>query len=374
MASMRKKKDHYYARFYDPNRSPKRKEISLRTTRKDVAKRRRRDMEDRFADGTFDPWNPGSGGPQHLSMEKAKERFLEARSHLREATLTEYRNLIEQFIRRQSLTHLMLQDVDRKEHLLPFVRDDDSVSVATLRKRYRHIKAFLNWCAEEDHLEENLLESVRPPKAEKKLPAFLTPEQLKRWLRAVDADFEMKKAAGTATEGQITWIKDPVLLAVGTGIRRSALVNLRWQDVDFDSGFLMVRNNPDSGHKTKSGHARRVPIVADALDVLHRRYARAEEKQEGDPTGYILRNRSGGQLSAGYMSKKFKTYVRLAKLPEEISFHNLRDTCTSWLAMKGVSLRIIQTILGHSSSTVTERYAHLTPDVLTAAMEKTFAS
>ena len=303
---------------------------------------------------------------------KKKERFIEARSHLREATVTEYRSLVEQFIRRQS-PGLALRDVEGSKHLLPFVRDDSSVSVATLRKRWRHIKAFLNWNVEQGHLDESPLDGIRPPKAEKKAPEFLTPEQFERWIRAVDADFELKHADGHAADGQITWIKDAALLAVGTGIRRRALVNLQWRDVNFDSGFLTVRNNEETGVKTKSGHARRVPIVADAKDVLHRLHDRAAEKQEGQPTGYVLRNRSGGQLSADYTSRRFKHYVRVAKLPEEISFHSLRHTCASWLAMKGVSMKTIQAILGHSTTTVTEKYAPLAPAAMKDAMEKAFA-
>ena len=372
MASIRKVNGNYYARFYDKHRSPKRCSVPLRTSRKDVARRRLHDMERRFEKDAFDPWNPNAT-PEHLSLEEAKEQFVESRSHLREATVTEYRNLVEQFIRRCPPS-LSLKDLDSKKHLLPFVRDDDSVSVATLRKRWRHIKAFLNWCVEQGHLDESALDGIRPPKEEKKTPEFLTPEQLERWLRAVDADFEIKKSDGTAHEGQITWIKDAALLAVGTGIRRSALVNLRWRDVNFDTGFLTVRNNPDTGFKTKSGHARWVPIVADAKDVLQRLHVEAGATQDGEPTGYVLRNRSGGQLDAQYVTKRFKYYVRRAKLPDEIHFHSLRHTCASWLAMKGVSMKIIQSILGHSTTAVTEKYAHLKPDAMKDAMEEAFAS
>lgn len=74
------------------------------------------------------------------------------------------------------------------------------------------------------------------------------------------------------------------------------------------------------------------------------------------------------------MSKRFKFYVRKAKLPERerLSFHNLRHTTGSWLAMQGVPMRVIQQILGHSTIQVTERYSHLSPEVLVKAMEETF--
>ena len=68
----------------------------------------------------------------------------------------------------------------------------------------------------------------------------------------------------------------------------------------------------------------------------------------------------------------FKKYVRLAKLPERISFHNLRHTCTSWMVQRGVSLPIVRAVLGHSDVKVTQKYAHLAPDVMKAGIQQAF--
>ena len=52
--------------------------------------------------------------------------------------------------------------------------------------------------------------------------------------------------------------------------------------------------------------------------------------------------------------------ARAANL-ERVSWHTLRHTCASWLVMRGVSLRIVQAVLGHASIRQTETYAHLAP-------------
>ena len=88
--------------------------------------------------------------------------------------------------------------------------------------------------------------------------------------------------------------------------------------------------------------------------------------------GYVLTGTGGGKLNQSYASKRFKYYVRLAKLPENIRFHSLRHTCASWLVQRGVSLPIVQAILGHSDVRVTQKYAHLAPDVMQAAMQQAF--
>ncbi len=82
----------------------------------------------------------------------------------------------------------------------------------------------------------------------------------------------------------------------------------------------------------------------------------------------------GGRLNLEYVSKRFLHYRRLAKLPEGISFHNLRHTCASWLVMRGVPLSVVQYILGHSAIVVTQRYAHLAPDAVQREMLRAFAA
>jgi site-specific recombinase XerD len=64
--------------------------------------------------------------------------------------------------------------------------------------------------------------------------------------------------------------------------------------------------------------------------------------------------------------------ARKADLDERIHFHSLRQTTGSWLAMKGVPVKVIQEILGHSSLSVTEKYSHLAPETLDAATKETF--
>ena len=65
--------------------------------------------------------------------------------------------------------------------------------------------------------------SVELPREEKKLPVYLTPEDVQRILRAIEADFEIKAAEGQAQPGEILWLQDVIVLAVSTGLRRSEL-------------------------------------------------------------------------------------------------------------------------------------------------------
>ena len=72
------------------------------------------------------------------------------------------------------------------------------------------------------------------------------------------------------------------------------------------------------------------------------------------------------------MSKRFLHYVRLAKLPEGLSFHSLRHTYISWMIMAGVPVPVVQKLAGHADLKTTMGYVHLAPDSLRGAVQRVF--
>ena len=361
MASIRKVSGNYYARFYDRGRSPQRCSVPLRTSRKDVARRRLHDMERRYEKGNFDPWNPDASR-KSLTLKEAEEAFMETRSHLRPETIKSYGSVLRCFRRSDAVSPaLMLKDVS-EEHLRPYIYDS-GVKAATRGYRYRHLRTFFNWAVKKGHLEESPLDALDKPKKQKKLPEYLTPEQLERILRAIDADTDLKRADNQLRDGEVTWLKGVILLAVNTGMRIGELCALRWRDVDFTEGMITCGAGPD--FQTKSGHERAVPMTDEARDLL------TQLRSEREGGGYVLRGVKGGKLNKTYASKQFKKYVRLAKLPERITFHSLRHTAASWMVQNGAPLPMVQAILGHSDASVTQKYAHHSPDALKRTMQET---
>ena len=284
---------------------------------------------------------------------------VEDKSHLRPKTVTAYRVALQGL---DVAPGVLLGGVDPKP-LRDYIVYDRSVTVATRRKRHRHLKVFFRWCVSEGYLERTPIEKVTPPKAQKKTPEFLTPEELRTLLRCIDADYELKAAADEAQPGQILWLKDLIVLAVNTGMRRGELTSLQWGDIDFASGFIDVRSSEDN--PTKSGSDRRIPMTQDAREVLRRLQS---ERHGRGPGEHVLKGYYGDPLCGDYAGKRFKHYVRKAKLDERFCFHSLRHTCASWLVQRGVSLPMVQEILGHADSTTTQRYAHMAPDALKQAM------
>ncbi len=293
-----------------------------------------------------------------MTVQEAADAFLKSRSNRRQWTLRKYRSYLSQWGRR--LPPGMMLAAVGPEHVRPYIWEAD-LKPNGLRARARHLKAFFSWAVKAGHLSRTPMDRVEMPKEEKKVPTYLTAEDVQRLLRAIEADYEIKAAQGQAQPGEILWLRDVITFAVSTGLRREEICSLRWSGVNLADRHLIVGR----GHATKSHHERPVPLVKPALDVLNR-------QDQPDEAGYVFRGFRGGKLNGDYVGKQFKRYVRLARLPEDVSFHHLRYTCASWLVMKGVPIRVVQEILGHSSVTVTQRYAHLAPGVMREAMEATF--
>lgn len=166
-------------------------------------------------------------------------------------------------------------------------------------------------------------------------PAFF----LRREISAVIADL---RSRGLDLDAEIATI------GLHTGLRRGEILSLSWEDVDLDRGILRVRSS--ESYKVKGGRIRVVPINDTAGEILSRRV------------------NSRGVIFSGVLpetlSRRFKKSVRRLHLREDLHFHSLRHTYASWLVQKGVSLYVVQRLLGHSSPTMTQVYAHLAPEDL----------
>jgi integrase len=114
-----------------------------------------------------------------------------------------------------------------------------------------------------------------------------------------------------------------IRIAVGTGLRRGELLNLRWGDVDLDSGHLAVRNRDD--FTAKNGNERTVPLRRDALETLQE-MNEARTPLNNEP---VFVDADGNVPKPDRVSKRFKFYVRKAKLSrrEDLSFHEVIRGC-----------------------------------------------
>lgn len=169
--------------------------------------------------------------------------------------------------------------------------------------------------------------------------------------RFLDFD-ESKRLIAAVTP--LDWWRTMVLVGLRTGLRRGELLALRWEDVDLAGSLLNVQRSVWKGQEKapKSGKARKVPLSVDAREALRLLPSRFLK-------GYVFGD-GKTRLTTGELQSPMITASKRAELAR-VGWHVLRHTFASQLVMKGVSLRVVQEWMGHSTITMTERYAHLAP-------------
>ncbi|HRI10852.1 MAG TPA: tyrosine-type recombinase/integrase, partial [Nannocystaceae bacterium] len=148
-------------------------------------------------------------------------------------------------------------------------------------------------------------------------------------------------------------------LAVRTGLRLGELRGLRWCDLHLDVGYLRVEQNlTKAGYGApKSGRARTVDLAADAREAL-RGHPRTPNRED------LVFSQPGGQpVTEGQVYRAVQAAAQRAGIRRKVHPHLLRHTFASHCVMRGIPLAVVKEWLGHAESRMTERYAHLAPEV-----------
>jgi integrase len=145
------------------------------------------------------------------------------------------------------------------------------------------------------------------------------------------------------------------MIAIYTGQRRSAILDLTWPQIDLVRGRIDF--NPAGRRQTKKGRPI-IPIPRPLLAALRRAYARSSSRLVLTYRGQQVRDVKTG----------FNSAAKRAGVPDCTS-HTLRHTAGTWMAQRGVPLREIAGYLGHSEERTTELYAHHHPDYMRNARQ-----
>ncbi|NCN25461.1 site-specific integrase [Candidatus Falkowbacteria bacterium CG10_big_fil_rev_8_21_14_0_10_37_14] len=174
-------------------------------------------------------------------------------------------------------------------------------------------------------------------------------------------DFLTESESRSLLDNSSGYLADMILLALKTGLRFGEIIALDWQDVNLQSRLLTVSKSVSKNvlGSTKSNKTRYIPLTAELCQMLSAKKSKA---------GYVFLNGAGNRVRQVNSIRSLYRACKRANL-RRIGWHCLRHTFASHLAQKGVPIKAIQELLGHSEIKTTMRYAHLGQSELRSAID-----
>ncbi len=229
-------------------------------------------------------------------------------------------------------------------HLQAFVKwiSELNFSATTQARIISGIKTFYKFLLMENELKQSPAELLEAPRTIRKLPVFLTIQEIDKMVSQIDRS----SAEG---ERNITLLET----LYSCGLRVSELVNLKISDLHLEEDFIKA---PGKGDKE-----RLVPIGKSAKKLIKNYINKVRvhlpiKKEAGD---FIFLNRRGGKLSRVMVFYIIKDLADKAGIKKVLSPHTFRHSFATHLVEGGADLRAVQEMLGHESITTTEIYTHL---------------
>jgi len=372
MASIINRNGKLYAQWHDSTRKPQTKRLSLKTASRKTGKRLLQDLDDAYRLGKWDPWlqtvDEFYERPKEFrNISDLITLFLSEKEldGLAKGTVKLYRsdlgNLAKRVGQRARLERLSASQIEA------FVKDE-SVARSTQSKRFRVVRAFLNWCERKDHLRENPLRNVTAPKLPHQLPRAVRSEDLERICDAIHSDYERKLAVhlpnGRCREGDLIWCIPLFWFALYTGMRISEVARLRWQHIDTERKLIYIL-------KQKNGKQQTIPLNSKAAEVLESVAWGADEAfMFKSPRAHSTQRSTSAFINR--VTSLFTRYRRVAGIRDGLTFHGLRHGHCTMLAEAGKSAVIIKASARHAHIQTSMRYVDVANEHLKAELDDVF--
>ena len=247
-----------------------------------------------------------------------------------------------QFLRLKQIDSLEKVDKQVLRDYLAYLAEQ-GIAKASIARKLSAIRSFYRYLVREGILAKNPLEQTASPKLDRRLPSFLTVEEMVRLLKAPDL---------TTPQGQ----RDRALIELfyAAGLRVSELVNLNLEQVHIDTREIRVWG--------KGSKERMVLMGEPAARALTNYIGQGRPRLQGEKgdRGALFLNNRGRRLTERMVQKMLSKYARLAGINKRVYPHLLRHTFATHLLDGGADLRVVQELLGHANLATTQIYTHVT--------------
>ncbi|MEM8678633.1 MAG: tyrosine recombinase XerC [Planctomycetota bacterium] len=224
---------------------------------------------------------------------------------------------------------------------------------SSISRRLASLRSFFKFAQREGLVEDSPAAPLRNPRPRRKLPHFLSSDELAKLLQAPPAD-------------QTLGLRDRAILETmySAGLRVGELVQVNDQDLDLDEGVVRVRG--------KGKRERLAPVGSYAVQAIthwqRRRDARDSASSSAPAMQPTFTNRFGKRITTRSVGRMLEKYTKLTGLDTRTTPHTLRHSFATHLLNHGADIRSVQELLGHKSLATTQIYTH----VSTASLRRVY--
>lgn len=269
-------------------------------------------------------------------------KYLKFERRYSEHTITAYINDIGQFF---DFTKYNFEIYDWKEvksiHLRSWVVQlmKENINASSIHRKVSSLKTFHKFLLITKYVVGKSFPHVLLPKKSERLPAYVEEQQLNK----IQTEIQFPEGY----EGMRDYLLMEILYI--TGIRRTELIHLKWDDIDFHSKTFKVLGK---GNKT-----RLIPVSNELMADLNNFKSIAKETFEQNHTFVLLTNK-GKQMYPKFVYNTVNKYLSILTTAKKKSPHVLRHSFATHLSNNGADLNAIKELLGHANLAATQIYTH----------------
>lgn len=276
--------------------------------------------------------------------------FLKFEKNLSENSIQSYRNDLSKLLNfAESEKVNDLNEID-----FPLIRKffeiqkKEGVSSGTTARYRSSLKGFFKYLSKNQYIEKNPVDKLASTKISRKLPSYLTFNEIELILEKIDhADIPLG-------------LRDKAMLeiAYSCGLRVSELINLKISDLFFNEEVIRVIG--------KGSKQRLVPIGTSAINWVteYLKFSRPILENKIKSASIVFLNKRGTKLSRMGIWKILDKYAKEAGITKDVHPHVLRHSFATHLIEGGADLRAVQEMLGHSDISTTQIYTHIDRDYI----------
>jgi integrase/recombinase XerC len=229
-----------------------------------------------------------------------------------------------------------------KDEIIDYLKylDNQKLSNRSIGNILSSIRNYYDYMLDNKDISFNIFKTISNPKMEKKLPNFLSYEDMRKIFDSIK------------TENILDYRNKLIIeLLYATGIRVSELVNLKVSDINKNERSIRIFGK---------GRKERIVYYGEYADIALNEYLNIRNSNNE----YLILNKDGNKITARGVEKIIDKIVSDASINNNVSPHTFRHTFATHLLNNGADIKSVQELLGHNSLNTTEVYTHITSDYL----------